>query len=162
MGLTLGGIKQVVTENIDDTEKLMEIVTDPVLVQKVNECLPGFTQPQLIYTQRDLIGLYEAGQYLYSQLRVAIDDDDVLKLMHPSNVLPLLTYRRLFQYTKFLTVNITAYGPVAGGSVAYGTADGGNTVYGFSSLGTGDDEGITVEEYLFNQAADNNEIDREC
>ena len=159
--MTLAAMEQAITEVLDQPDKLIEFVADPGFVRNLENCAPGVGEPIYVYRQEDLIGLYTAGKEIYRRLFLADTPDDVLRLLHPSNILPARTYLRMLTFTAGQPARVVVYGPVAGGTVAYGPVDGGAVeAYGYETeAGTPGDE---FDKYLEEQQASNNNTPEQC
>lgn len=141
-------------------EAPIDIATDPEAVEVVRLCLPGTAQVvPWPYRPRELVGLYQWGKEIARRLDLATITDEVLELMHPDHLLPLVTYRRMLTYTAGVPDSATVYG-IAAALEAYGPDPAGSTAYGTEQ--TAGSPGSTFEDFLYEQWFENNELPTLC
>lgn len=138
---------------------IMNVATSTTAVRTVEDCLPGYAQQvPWPYQPTDLVGLYEYGKEIVRQLGLAEIPDEVIRLLHPNHILPVLTYRRMYRFTASTPATGVVYG-VSTTSVAYGPGVGAggaveNVAYGPES--GGGTPGEEFLEFLYDQIFENN------
>ena len=157
----LSQLQNVIQQRITQPHELIKLVADRANARQLEACAPGTASPIFVIRQEDLIGLYTAGKQIYRELFVATTPDDVLRLLHPDNVLPARTFLRMMTYTEESPARVVVYGPEAGSSTVFGTVDGGAVeAFGYSTeAGSPGDE---FETFLERQQGNNNETTAPC
>ena len=160
MGFLLG-ITTLIEEHITEPHELIKLVADRDNARQLEACAPGTASPIFVIRQEDLVGLYTAGKQIYRELFVATTPDDVLRLLHPDNVLPARTFLRMMTYTEESPARVVVYGPEAGSSTVFGPVDGGSVeAFGYTTeAGSPGDE---FETFLERQQGNNNNIPDPC